>query len=198
MDIKPHFAKNDLKMFRRYLDKATNYLEFGSGGSTIEALKSSNIKSVYSIENDITWYDRLTNIVKDNYLDNNKEFEFIYIPMKVKKNFWGHPTKDVSTSHHRSYTDILYNLDMNKLENLDLVLIDGRYRVASLLKLYDLISDDCIILFDDFLNRHIYHIVLDYYNIIEKGKDNRMVVMRKKTGLSVNNQLIKEYELKYL
>lgn len=87
---------------------------------------------------------------------------------------------------------------MTKLSKLDLVLIDGRYRVASLLKLYNFISDDCIILFDDFLNRDIYHIVLDYYTIIEKGKNNRMVVMVKKSGLSVKKELIKEYELKYL
>jgi len=198
MDIKPHFAKNDINMFRRYLSKATNYLEFGSGGSTIEVLKSNNIKSIYSIENDITWYNRLTNIVKDNSLDKDKEFNFIYIPMKVKKNFWGHPTKQVSESVHRSYTDILYNLDMDKLLNFDLILIDGRYRVACLLKLYELISDNCIILFDDFLNRDIYHIVLDYYTIIEKGLDNRMVVMVKKTALTVNKELIEEYELKYL
>ncbi len=99
---------------------------------------------------------------------------------KVKKNFWGHPTNQVSNTQHRSYTDILYKLDIFKLSNLDLVLIDGRYRVAVLLKLYTLISHNCYILFDDFLNRDIYHIVLNYYTIIQKGLDNRMVLMLKK------------------
>ena len=116
----------------------------------------------------------------------------------VKKNFWGHPTSQVSNTQHCSYTDILYKLDIYKLNRLDLVLIDGRYRVASLLKLYSLISDDCKIIFDDFLNRDIYHIILDYYKIIEKALDNRMVVMVKKLNLSINDELIKQYELKYL
>jgi hypothetical protein len=198
MSITPHFANNDLLMFRRYLINASNYLEFGSGGSTIEVLKYNNIKLVYSIENDISWYNRLTNIVKDNNLDTDKEFNYIYIPMKVKENCWGHPDNSVSNSIHRSYTDILYDLDSDKLNKLDLILIDGRYRVACLLKLYNLISEDCVILFDDFINRKFYNIVLDYYYIIEKGLDNRMVVMKKKPGLTVNKKLIEKYELKYL
>jgi hypothetical protein len=37
--------------------------------------------------------------------------------------------------------------------------------------------DDCVIAFDDFLNRPYYHIVLDYYDIIEKTKDNSMVIL---------------------
>jgi hypothetical protein len=198
MNITPHFANNDLIMFRKYLINSSNYLEFGSGGSTIEVLKYNNIKLVYSIENDITWYNKLINIVKDNNLDIDKEFNYIYIPMKVKENFWGHPDNSVSNSIHRSYTDILYDLESDKLNKLDLILIDGRYRVACLLKLYNLISEDCVILFDDFINRKFYNIVLNYYNIIEKGLDNRMVVMKKKPGLTVNKKLIEEYELKYL
>ena len=50
--------------------------------------------------------------------------------------------------------------------------------------------------FDDFFNRPYYHIVLDYYNIIEKTQDNRMVVLKKKNNIqSIHIQLIEKYEL---
>lgn len=49
----PSFSKNDLNMFYKYLDKATNYFEYGSGGSTYQASIRVNIKYIVSVESDI-------------------------------------------------------------------------------------------------------------------------------------------------
>ena len=50
--------------------------------------------------------------------------------------------------------------------------------------------------FDDFLDRQQYHIILDYYDIVEKTIDNRMVILRKKKCIdSIPEGLIKKYEL---
>ena len=45
-------------------------------------------------------------------------------------------------------------------------LIDNGSKVACCLNCFDIISEKCLIIFDDFLNRSHYHIVLDYFNII--------------------------------
>lgn len=59
-----------------------------------------------------------------------------------------------------------------------------------------LFIDNCVIAFDDFLNRTHYHVVLDYYDIIEKTQDNRMVILKKKHNINcVPNELITKYEL---
>ena len=87
--------------------------------------------------------------------------------------------------------------DLNKEEqkSLDLVLIDGRFRVACCLKCYDIINENCVIAFDDFLNRSHYHIVLKYFDILEKTKDNRMVILIKRKNMIVPQEIIRKYEL---
>ena len=52
-------------------------------------------------------------------------------------------------------------------DSIDLVFIDGRFRVACCLKCYK----NCVIAFDDFLNREYY------FDIVEKTVDNRMVIL---------------------
>jgi hypothetical protein len=46
------------------------------------------------------------------------------------------------------------------------------------------------------LNRPHYHIVLNFYDIVEKTSDNRMVILKKKKDVeSVPDELIQKYEL---
>ena len=63
------------------------------------------------------------------------------------------------------------------------------------MKCYDIIIDSCLIAFDDFLDRPQYHIVLEYFDIIEKTKDNRMVILKKKKNRNIPKELIEKYEL---
>jgi len=65
------------------------------------------------------------------------------------------------------------------------------------LKCYDIIKDDCLIVFDDFLDRPKYHIVLDFFDIVEQTLDNRMVILKKKTNVNIPQELIEEYELNH-
>jgi hypothetical protein len=93
------------------------------------------------------------------------------------------------------YSDSLLNLNKETIESIDLILIDGRFRVACCLKSFSLISDNCLIIFDDFLNRKQYHIVLDYFNIVGLTKDKRMVILKKKKCDAPSLNIIKKYEV---
>ena len=84
----------------------------------------------------------------------------------------------------------MIKLSKEEQHAIDLVFIDGRFRVACCLKCYDVIKDNCLIAFDDFWNGQHYHIVLDYFDIVEKTKDNRMVILKKKNNVSVPQELI--------
>ena len=57
----PEKEKN---LFYKYLDKSNYYFEFGSGGSTYQALIRTNIKSIYSIENHEPYYKNLLDQLK--------------------------------------------------------------------------------------------------------------------------------------
>ena len=77
--------------------------------------------------------------------------------------------------------------------NTDLLLIDGRFRVASCLKSYNHLKDDCLIAFDDFIQRPYYHSVLKHFKIINQG--NRMVILQKLPDKPPPIELIQKYEL---
>ena len=61
--MEPHLAKNDKEMFYTYLDKASTYFEYGSGGSTYQASIRKNIKKIYSVESDIEWQKKLMDTI---------------------------------------------------------------------------------------------------------------------------------------
>lgn len=65
--------------------------------------------------------------------------------------------------------------------------------VACTLKLYAHISDSTIILFDDFWIRPEYHVVLEYFTVIERV--GRMAVLKKKPNMIITSSLFLKYEL---
>ena len=187
--MKPMLAKNDEKMFYKYLDKATNYFEFGSGGSTYQASIRNNIINIYSVESDIIWHNKLKNILK-----RKTNIQYIYVEMNSLPDTYGYPGPTSTKDQYINYSNQIILLDKNS-RAIDLILIDGRFRVACCLKCFDIIDMNCLILFDDFLNRSVYHIVLDYYDIVESTSNKRLVVLRKKSNCSIPKEIIEEYEL---
>lgn len=188
MDI--WLSENDKQMFFRYLDKSSFYFEFGSGGSTYHASERKNIKHVYSVESDYEWHKKLKIIIKDQ-----THVTFIHNEMETLPNTWGQPGKNSTSEQKKRYSEQIVLLDESKRRQLDLILIDGRFRVACCLKCFDQIDENCLIAFDDFLNRQQYHIVLKYYDIIERTVDKRMVILKKKKNICIPREEIIKYEL---
>jgi len=185
----PHLANNDRKMFYRFLDISKVYFEFGSGGSTYQASIRNNIEHIYSVESDIQWQK----VLKLNIHNNN--ITYIFNEMNTKHNTWGNPGKNATDIQKINYSNSLKTLTKEEQNTIDYILIDGRFRVACCLKCYELINDDCIIAFDDFLNRPHYHIILDFFYIVEKTNDNRMVILKKKKQKCIPYELIEMYQL---
>ncbi len=74
----PELSENDMKMFYRYLDKATVYFEYGSGGSTYQANLRPNIQKIYTVESDKTWMNKLKSQIK-----NDSKITYIYNEMGI-------------------------------------------------------------------------------------------------------------------
>lgn len=188
--MQPHLSNNDKNLFYKYLDNINVYFEFGSGGSTYQA-SIRNIKTIYSVESDITWHKQIKQTIK------NPNINYIYNEMNTIPNTWGNPGKNATNIQKINYSNQITKLSIEEQNSIDLVLIDGRFRVACCLKCYDIIKDNCLIAFDDFLNRPQYHVVLEYFDIIENTKDNRMVILKKKKNVNIPKELIEKYELNW-
>jgi hypothetical protein len=187
--MEPCLGKNDLNIFYKYLDNKNVYFEYGSGGSTYQASIRENIKTIYSVESDLSWQKKLKQEITSSNI------HYIYNEMDTERNTWGHPGKNATNIQKINYSNHMRNLSKEEQGNIDLVLIDGRFRVACCLKCYDIIKEDCLIIFDDFLDRPHYHIVLKFFDIIEKTQDNRLVILKKKKNMNIPTELIEKYEL---
>ena len=194
--MEPWLLENDKKMFYKYLDKCSIYFEYGSGGSTYNALIRDNVKKIYSVESDYKWLTKLKDIIAEK-IDIKKKNKFIsfFNEMDTQSETWGYPGKNATIAQKIKYSNYILDLDETEQKNIDLILIDGRFRVASCLKCFDVINDDCLIAFDDFLNRPEYNIILDFFNIIDSTSDKRMVILKKNLNVNVPKQLIQKYEL---
>lgn len=184
-----HLSPLDKTLFYKYLDNASNYFEYGSGGSTIQASLRDNIQCIYSVESDKEWQELLKKKIE------KKNVTFMFNEMDTKPNDWGYPGENATNIQKKNYSNQMRLLDKNILNTLDLIFIDGRFRTACCLKCFDQINDDCLIAFDDFLNRPEYHIVLDYYDVIDKTDNNIMVILKKKNNVKIPIELIQQYEL---
>jgi hypothetical protein len=178
-----------LPLLNKYLSQIDVYFEYGCGTSTYLASNVDNIKKIYSVESDIEWANCIKQKIKrDNIV-------YIFNDMDTKPKTWGHPGKTATDVQKINYSSHMKNLSKEEQESIDLVFIDGRFRVACCLKCFDIMKDECSIVFDDFLNRPQYHIVLNYFDMVEKCSNTRTVLLRKKQNVCVPHELIKKYEL---
>lgn len=180
--MEPAIKSLDKLLFYKYLDKATHYMEFGSGGSTYQASIRPNIKSICTVESDLEWIQKIQSKITHTSIQYN------YIDIKAIPNSWGYPGKDCKPDSMKKYSDI------NVRSDTDFILIDGRFRVACCLKLIGQINENCIVVFDDFLDRPHYNIVLDYFTILEQTDNKSLVVLQWKVGSIPSLELIKKYE----
>ncbi len=181
-------------MFIEFLEKTKgcSYFEFGAGGSTYQANLRENINSITSVESDFSWIEKIQKNVSQCSGNSEKKIKFIFVDLNSAPNSFGYPGEKFDSSELKKYSDAVLQ---EKDNSIDIVFIDGRFRVACALKSFSKLKDDGIILFDDFLNRRQYHVVLDYFYILDKTRDERMVALKKKSSSHPPpNDLIFKYE----
>ena len=171
----PMMSSGEIKIFEKHLSQASNYLEYGSGGSTVFASKFP--LRIKSIESDSEWASKIQKETRTemNYINLGRTGGCGTPVDFSKKHLW--PT------YSQHYSD-----------EFDLVLIDGRFRVACFLDIC-LKEGTPIVLFHDFLNRPEYHVVLQFSTVVESI--DTLVVLKINENLDINKvqELYKKYSL---
>jgi hypothetical protein len=143
----------EIDMMTRYLARATHYFEWGSGGSTGYAASFPSIRTILSIENDPQWAVEVqTNVPRAmvKYINTG--------PV----NPGGSPRDGRMKSRWSEY----YTACVHRHVDPDLVLIDGRWRVACAVSVA-LTLPNAIVLIHDYTPRSSYHILEQYFDRIE-------------------------------
>ena len=115
----------------------------------------------------------------------------MHIDINAIGTLWGRPGPKSTLNDWKKYSEAICDTNLPKI---DFVLIDGRFRVACCLKCFGALDENALIAFDDFLNRPSYHVVLNYFEIIEQTADKRMVILKKRVCNPPNLELIEKYE----
>ena len=148
---KPHLVNEELTAFLSLLTKDTIYFETGSGCSSVIAKYYA--KKTYAVEGSIKYYKiGIKNGLKDIIMFKN---------LKPDKLDWSFPGKKSNLNIWKNYFQ-----SYKKEYNADVILIDGRFKVATAMDIFDKIRDDTIVLLHEYYERPSYFILEKYYNYV--------------------------------
>lgn len=150
----PHMDADGLRAFTSYLQKANVLLEYGAGGSTGLAAGMAHIEAVISAESDPAWVQKL----KTGLTDTPARLYIDHCDIGAVGE-WGGPLDASAFATWHGYVVQPWRRAAELKLRPDLVLIDGRFRVACFL--YSLLCADegTPILFDDYADRPTYAVV---------------------------------------
>jgi hypothetical protein len=142
----PWFDPEGVEAFKAELAKATSYLEYGSGGSTV-LVDRAGIPAV-SVEADPYFADAVQSRMTGRQVD-------LLNPNMGLTGFYGTPLLR-RRAKSRRYMEAPYP----RAPFPDFILIDGRYRVACALlaaKNANTVGRRAMLMFDDYKRRRYYH-----------------------------------------
>lgn len=147
------FPDNVASYVNEIYKKADTILEYGSGGSTILAAEFSD-KKIISVENDLAWAKNMKKYIDTKNLASKP---FIYSVDVGETGKWAKPKNSLRWEEFHKYPLSVWEEVF--FENPDVILIDGRFRVACFVTAYLKVVKPTIVLFDDYVGRDYYHIV---------------------------------------
>ena len=129
------------------------------------------------------WYERgIKNGLKEN---------LIFHDLKPDNPSWSYPGKKSNINDWKPYFQAY-----NSSYEADVIFIDGRFKVATAMDIFDKIKDDTIILIHEFQERPIYFILEKYYQYIYHW--DRLTAFVKKKGVkSIPIAIQKKYWNKF-
>lgn len=151
----PHMSAAKIQLLNDSFDRATHYLEYGIGGSTVLAAQKS-MQSIIAIDSSEEWIHKVkTDIEKCVYTGN---INLLYANLGTTAD-WGYPTDELMVKNWPQYYVSPWKYFRSVNYSPDLILIDGRFRTPCFL--YSLLhcKNGTRILWDDYLNRPEYHFV---------------------------------------
>jgi hypothetical protein len=176
----PHFDVETHDCFTRLIERADVYVEYGSGGATLLAADHASL--VVSVESD-RHYRHLVQKALDA-APRRGRVELIHGRIGPTAE-WGNPILrvDIRAVSGRHYATAPWSvLERAGGRRADLILIDGRYRMACALgAMLSPLGRDAPMLIDDFEGRASYQELLDFVDVIERP--GRSILARAKSSL---------------
>lgn len=150
MNIRPHMSSGERVLLRSFLHCTKDYLEFGVGGSTIEALKHTK-GLVHGVDCSVEWIDR----VQQSGAKSADRLRLFHADIGPTKK-WGMPLATESEMF-RNYSVAIW--DQVDVDRINFVLVDGRFRVSCFCEAAARARPHTFIAIHDYSLRGHYHAV---------------------------------------
>jgi len=154
MTLEPHLPKGELQFLTGFFRSNTIYLEYGSGGSTLAAL-DRGVRPVVSVESDPIWFDRTSDSISES---DRSRIDLLLVDIGPTRD-WGWPASNDYFPKWPDYSLSPWRHCQHRSVEPNLVLIDGRFRVACFCATLLFGKPGTTILFDDYIDRPQYHVV---------------------------------------
>jgi len=134
-------------LFKKYIKNCDVYFEYGVGKSTNYVIENTKAKIV-AVDSDKNWIESI------NISKREKDIKLNWIDLDELES-WGRPK---TYSHRNNFIDYISVVwQFNTIA--DVILIDGRFRVACFLYCLLKSKEGSFIIIDDYTNRSYYHVV---------------------------------------
>lgn len=180
-------TQNEIAEYNRILNAGGTYLEYGSGGSTFAALRNSNITKLFSVESDLSFLSRLSEDAEILRNIDNGRATLRWADVG-ETGEWGGPKTSCKRYLWPSYSLFPHLVGYKP----DIVLVDGRFRVACVLACVAN-APNSTILVHDYAERYNYRVIEQFVNCITIV-DTLLVCTPKKTySSSVYSSVMNRY-----
>lgn len=166
--IRPHMTRRELACYDRYLDGAASLLEYGAGGSTLHAIQRST-RTILSIETDRGWIEKLRELEPIAQAEQRGTLRMIHVDIGPLEK-WGNPADRSKSKNWPQYPLTPWQPALwQDRRPPDLVLVDGRFRVACIAASVVHGADSTLIAVHDFWNRKEYHRALEILEVVDRA-----------------------------
>ena len=189
MPLCMHASNAEVNLFLKHTLECKNYLEFGAGGSTLTMLYAT-LANIISVESDLNFLHSLAKIPQISHALQTKRLQFLHIDIG-QTGAWGVPKNLEKEENFPLYSGYVFQ----SLNNwpIDVVFIDGRFRVACVLNALLNCAESPKIIIDDFFDREFYQCVLEFLEVIDRVDSMGVFVPKKELDKEKITRLLQEY-----
>ncbi|WP_226663020.1 tetratricopeptide repeat protein [Microbulbifer aggregans] len=181
----PFMSEAERALFKSHIARAARYFEFGSGGSTVWACEAG--LTVHGVESDEDW----VNALRDQ-LGEHCQVQAVDIGPTRE---WGFPVGHTGRARFPDYSEAILHYDCS----FDLVLVDGRFRVACTLNAIRQTLNTAVnpqstrFFIHDFWNRKHYHAVLEFLEEVESAETAGVFRIKPDLDMQKLTELLERY-----
>ena len=156
--LRPEMTDAEIELFGRIIQGKKNLLEFGCGGSTVFTAMNK-VPNIVSVDSDHAWIDKISNVDCIKSLLETGNIKFFHVDIGETTE-WGYPKNDSKIREwHKYWLEIWKKINP---EDVDCMLVDGRFRVACVLFGISKLASGVPIIIHDFWRRPHYHVITKY------------------------------------